>query len=131
MWTGSVSASENKARNPSWHITGLDMSPYRYILCYIRGCKGTNNDQEGSGHVVRVDLQESMLSPRSNMYIGGLMTPYPQDNGVKYGSSVVVSADKTSVNFHYNFANTTGTTCLDRDAKLVKITGVKGIELNG
>lgn len=131
LWTGSVTASENKARNPSWHITGLDMSPYRYILCYIQGCKGTNNDQEGSGHVVRVDLQESMLSPRSNMYIGGLMTPYPQDNGVKYGSSVVVSADKTSVNFHYNFANTTGTTCLDRDAKLVKITGVKGIELNG
>lgn len=130
VWTGSLKATENKARNPNWHITGLDLSPYRYILCYIQPCKGTNNDQEGSGHVVRVDLQNGMLSPRSNMYIGGLMTPYPQDNGVKYGSSVVVSQDKTSINFHYNFANTTGTTCLDRDAVMWKVTGVKGIELN-
>ncbi len=125
VWTGSIGASNNKARNADWQITGLDLSSYKYVLCYIRGCEGSNADQEGSSHVVRVDLTDDMKTPRTNMFIGGHFSPYPQDNGVKYGSSVCISEDKTSVNFHYHYANTTGTTALERNGKMVKIEGYK------
>ncbi|MBQ0141301.1 MAG: hypothetical protein KBT06_00625 [Prevotellaceae bacterium] len=101
------------------------MTPYKYVLAYIRACKGSNNDQEGASLVIRIDLDANMLTPRSGRYVGGTASIYPNDNGVKYMVSAVIDDTKTKFAFNYCMANTTGTTALDRDGKCWKLEGYK------
>lgn len=120
-----LEATETKARTTSWQLEGIDMTPYKYVLAYIRACKGSNADQEGASLVIRIDLDANMMAPRSGRYVGGIASIYPNDNGVKYMVSAVVDDTKTKFAFNYCMANTTGTTALDRDGKCWKLEGYK------
>jgi len=127
LWTGSETAKDVKARNSSgnWNIENLDMTPYKYVICYVRACNGSNADQEGSSFAIRIDLSSDMVAPRCGYYVGGALSFYANDNGAKYGAVLTVDNTKTKVCFNYCDANTTGTTALGRDGTLVRIEGFK------
>lgn len=121
-----ITYSSGKAKNlagSDWKIQNLDLTSYKFILAYIRGCKGTVEDQEGSSLTIRVDLDPRSATPRLGYYCGTEVGYAINDNGVKAGAVIVVDSTKTKVAMIYSNFNTTGTTALERDYKLYKIEG--------
>lgn len=126
--SNGLQAKDVKARNSNgnWSLENIDLNGYAYALAYVQACNGTNADQECFSAVVRINLDEKSISPRSNCYIGSILGFGPNDNGTKHGFVFTIDSTKTKICYNYNDTNTTGTTALNRDAKFYRLTAVKG-----
>lgn len=130
-WTNGVGYSSGKARSlTDWKIQNVDFSPYKRVRAWISGCKGTVQDQEGASFAIDVFLDNTMISQRSGLYIGTSVGYAPNDNGVKQGACIVIDSTKTKCAMIYSNFNTTGTTALERDFKLVRLVGYKDDEVS-
>lgn len=123
-----LKAKDVKARNSSgnWSLENLDLTGYEYALAYVQACSGSNADQECFSAVVRINLDEKSISPRSNCYIGSVLGFGANDNGTKHGFVFTIDSTKTKLCYNYNDTNTTGTTALSRDSRFYRLTAVKG-----
>lgn len=121
-----ITYSSGRARELSgsdWKLQNLNLTGYKFLLCYIRGCNGDVRDQEGSSLTIRVDLDERSATTRLGYYCGTQLGYAINDNGVKAGAIIVVDSTKTKLAMIYSNFNTTGTTALERDYRLYKVEG--------
>lgn len=95
---GLLATNTNLSNNVSWQLTGLNLSPYKYIKVYARSSR-KNNGYATS--VVPAAIIELSLDPRNaepvwGYYIGSALGQNPNDANRLSLTTVAVSADKTS-----------------------------------
>lgn len=132
-----ITYSSGKSRQLSgsaWKLTGLNLldnegQRYARLKFYFRGCIGTVQDQEGSGVVVEMSLDDRFRTPRSNLFCATSVGYAINDNGVKAGVVANINVDDGWNNAKcattYTNFNTTGTTALERDYRLYRIEAYK------
>lgn len=119
---------DNKLSN-NWQLTGLTLSGYTYLKCYV---KMSNHVSGGTyltpGVVIILPLDDEWLSQGVNgerMYIAGSTTTNPNDPDVHF--AVLVAVDSTKTKFQVVSENSIAGTILGQrngDGRyLYKITG--------
>lgn len=103
VWEATTTAQGILAREadisatPNWHLTGLDMTPFRYVEIYIKA-GGNDNMSYTPSIVVPIDLSNINKSSFGH-FLGSAVVQAPNDRNRLLAVSVAVSEDKTSVVF--------------------------------
>ena len=103
VWEATTSSEGILAReadisaSPNWHLTGLDMTPFRYVEIYIKA-GGSANTSYTPSIVVPIDLSDINKSSFGH-FLGSAVVQGPNDRNRLLAVSVAVSEDKTKVVF--------------------------------
>lgn len=103
VWEATTSSEGILAReadisaSPNWHLTNLDMTPFRYVEIYIKA-GGSANMSYTPSIVVPIDLSAINKSSFGH-FLGSAVVQSPNDRSRLLAVSVAVSEDKTSVVF--------------------------------
>lgn len=94
----------NDIQLSSFQITGLDLTPYKYIKCYIASnCDNVSTARTTPPLVVTVYLEDGQIlrgpNITKNYYIGQGVGYMSEDRNVGYRATVAVSPSKDSVCF--------------------------------
>lgn len=118
--TGLLSSEQNITENPTWQLTGLNMSPYKRIKIYTKAGKKTSGVGQDASNTPAVVLEMS-LDNRAAGPVGGHFTcsvvgQKPNDTNRLFTVTCAVSADKTSfavlrMTTLYGTAATTNSDC--------------------
>ena len=111
--------------NPTWQITGLDLTPYKRVKCYVM--PGGNTANFKRPHAV-VDVQLDYTDPNNifwGHYVGTGVFQYPNDANRLYGLTFCVSKNKDSVLFssQVTLYGTASTSANDNNNFLYRIEG--------
>lgn len=103
VWEAATSSEGILAReadisaSPNWHLTNLDMTPFRYVEIYIKA-GGSANTSYTPSIVVPIDLSDINKSSFGH-FLGSAVVQGPNDRNRLLAVSVAVSEDKTKVVF--------------------------------
>lgn len=94
----------NKIELSSFQITGLDLTPYKYIKCYIASnCDNVSTARTTPPLVISVYLEDGQIlrgpNITKNYYIGQRVGYMSEDRNVGYRATIAVSPSKDSVCF--------------------------------
>jgi hypothetical protein len=94
-------ASNNNAGD-TWHLTGLDLSPYKRIKCYV--CPGGDGDANYSpAHIVEVHL-DNRAKGSFGYFTGSHAAHCPNNRNRHHIVSFVVNAEKTAIQFQHSIS---------------------------
>lgn len=121
---GILANQTNISENPTWQITGLDLSQYQKVKLFIRS-GGSGTDTTPSA-IITISLDDINKSPFGH-FIGSSLVQNPNNSAKLLAVSAVISEDKTSVVFnrcifHYG----TVTDANNNGRVLYKIVGYTG-----
>jgi len=103
VWEATTTAQGILAReadisaNPNWHLTNLDMTPFKYVELYIRA-GGSANVSYTPSIVIEIDLSDMNKSTFGH-FLGSAVVQAPNDRSRLLAVSAAVSEDKTSIVF--------------------------------
>lgn len=103
VWEATTTAQGILAREadisatPNWHLTDLDMTPFKYVEIYIKA-GGSANVSYTPSIVIEVDLSDMNKSTFGH-FLGSAVVQAPNDRNRLLAVSVAVSEDKTKVVF--------------------------------
>ena len=120
---GILATESDVSASPTWQITNLDMTPYRYVELYIRSGGDSNINYTSS---IVIELELSTINKSSfGHFIGSAVVQNPNDRNRLLAVSVVVSEDKTSVLFNRctSLYGTAATSSNNNGKVLYKIIG--------
>lgn len=112
--------------NPSWQLTGLDMTPYKRIKVYSMAGKGRTDASTTPAGVLEILLDPRAASSAwGGNYCGSIMLQKPNDSNRLATLTCAVSADKTKfvVLRQTSLYGTAATTNADIGADVFKIEG--------
>lgn len=90
-------AASNNKIGDTWHLTGLDLSPYKRIKCYVRS-GGDSNANYSPTHIVEVHLDNRAKG--SFGYFNGTHVGIDPDNRNRFHAvEFIVNPEKTAVQF--------------------------------
>lgn len=102
VWQAADSSGYLKAlqadltANPSWQLTGLDMTPYKRVKIYSKAGKGKTNAGTTPGMMVEILLDSRAASSDwGGNYCGSTIVQKPNDANRYASLTCAVSADKT------------------------------------
>lgn len=91
-------ASNNHAGD-TWHLTGLDLSPYKRIKCYVC-CGGDSNSNYSPEHIVEVHLDDRAKG--SFGYFSASHAGHcPNNRNRHHIATFTVNAEKTAIQFQH------------------------------
>jgi hypothetical protein len=94
-------ASNNDAGD-TWHLTNLDLSPYKRIKCYV--CPGGDGDANYSpAHIVEVHL-DNRAKGSFGYFTGSHAAHCPNNRNRHHIASFVVNAEKTAIQFQHSIS---------------------------
>jgi hypothetical protein len=98
--TGFEASNDNAG--DTWHLTGLNLSPYKRIKCYV--CSGGDSDANYSPeHIVEVHLDDRAKG--SFGYFSASHTGHNQNNRNRYHiATFTVNAEKTAIQFQHSIS---------------------------
>lgn len=114
------------SENPSWQLTGLDMTPFKRIKIYSKGGQGQTNAGTTGAMILEMSLDPRMaITTKGGHYVGSVMSQKPNDANRYASLTCAVSADKTSfvVLRQTSLYGTAATTNNDIGASVVLIEG--------
>ena len=94
---GILAAETDISQTPTWQLTGLDMSGFKYVEVYIRA-GGSADVSCTPSIVVEIDL-DNMNKSSFGHFLGSAVVQVPNDRNRLLAVSVAISEDKTSVLF--------------------------------
>ena len=121
-----VSTHVNLTENPTWALTGLDFTPYKYVRFYI--APGTSTGGITPGVVLDVHLDAGLANASTyNHFVGSCVTQFSNNDNRLYGLTVVISSDKTKVLFakQSSLYGTAETNAANDQRLLYKIVGYR------
>lgn len=124
--TGLKALQADLTANPSWQLTGLDLTPYKRIKIYAKAGKGTTNASTTPSIVLEMMLDPRLASSAwGNNYCGSVLAQKPNDSNRYASLTCAVSADKTkfAVLRQTSLYGTAATTNNDIGADVVLIEG--------
>lgn len=94
--------ASNDDAGETWHLTGLNLSPYKRIKCYV--CSGGDSDSNYSPeHIVEVHLDDRAKG--SFGYFSATHTGHCQNNRNRlHITTFTVNAEKTAVQFQHSIS---------------------------
>ena len=102
VWQAADSSGYLKAlqadltANPSWQLTGLDMTPYKRVKIYSKAGKGRTDASTTPSMIVEILLDSrSASSDWGGNYCGSTLVQKPNDANRYASLTCAVSADKT------------------------------------
>jgi hypothetical protein len=98
--TGFEASNDNAG--DTWHLTGLNLSPYKRIKCYV--CPGGDSDSNYSPeHIVEVHLDDRAKG--SFGYFSASHTGHNPNNRNRYHiATFTVNAEKTAIQFQHSIS---------------------------
>lgn len=95
---GLLATNTNLSDNVSWQLTGLNLSPYKYIKVYARSSRKNNGYATSAvpATIIELSLDPRNAEPVWGYYIGSALGQNPNDANRLSLTTVAVSADKTS-----------------------------------
>lgn len=123
--SGILASETDISSEPTWQITGLDLSQYQKVKLFIRsGGSGTNTT---SSAIISIGLDGINKSPFGH-FIGSTLVQNPNNRNRLLAVSAAVSEDKTSVLFNRctSLYGTAATNANSDGRVLYKIIGYKG-----
>lgn len=98
--TGLLSSEQNITENPTWQLTGLNMSPYKRIKIYTKAGKKTSGVGQDASNtpavVLEMSLDDRAAGPTGGHFMGSVVGQKPNDTNRLFTVTCAVSADKTS-----------------------------------
>lgn len=100
VWETSTSPlaaiSADISASPAWQLTGLDMTPYKYIKIYSKAGKGRTEASTTPAIVLEMSLDPYAAdSAHGGNYIASTLVQKPNDSNRFASLTCAVSADKT------------------------------------
>jgi hypothetical protein len=94
--------ASNDDAGDTWHLTGLNLSPYKRIKCYV--CSGGDSDSNYSPeHIVEIYLDDRAKG--SFGYFSASHTGHNQNNRNRYHIvTFTVNAEKTAIQFQHSIS---------------------------
>lgn len=89
--------ASNSNAGATWHLTDLDLTPYRRLKFYVKS-SGTGNDNFTPSHVVEMDLKSKAMG-YGDYYVAGHMSQNPNNDNRIHCVTFIVNAEKTAVQF--------------------------------
>jgi hypothetical protein len=80
-----------------WHLTGLDLTPYKRLKFYVRSA-GDGNDNFTPSHIVEMHLSGNAKSYKEE-FVAGHMSQNPNNGNRIHCVTFAVNAEKTAVQF--------------------------------
>lgn len=123
--SGILASETDISSEPTWQITGLDLSQYQKVKLFIRsGGSGTDTT---SSAIISISLDGINKSPFGH-FIGSALVQNPNNRNRLLAVSAAVSEDKTSVLFNRctSLYGTAATNANSDGRVLYKIIGYKG-----
>jgi hypothetical protein len=94
--------ASNNNTGDTWHLTGLDLSPYKRIKCYV--CSGGDGDANYSpAHIVEVHL-DNRAKGSFGYFTGSHAAHCPNNRNRHHIASFVVNAEKTAIQFQHSIS---------------------------
>ena len=96
---GLFALQSNITDNPSWQLTGLDMTQFKRIKIYTKCGQKSGSTPSASttpGGVLEMHLDSRAGGPYSGHFVGSMMGQNPNDSNRLWAVTCAVSADKTS-----------------------------------
>lgn len=97
--SGLTALETNVSASPSWQLTNLDLSPYKYIKIYSKSAQksgATASASTTAAMVLEMSLDSRAAGPYGGHYIGSVISQKPNDDNRLATLTCMVSADKTS-----------------------------------
>jgi hypothetical protein len=89
--------ASNSDVGKTWHLTGLDLSPYKRLKFYVKS-SGSNNDNFTPAHVVEMHLGNNSVG-YENVFVAGHMSQNPNNANRIHCVTFAVNYEKTSIQF--------------------------------
>jgi hypothetical protein len=94
--------ASNDDAGETWHLTGLNLSPYKRIKCYV--CAGGDSDSNYSPpHTVEVDLNDRAKGS-FGYFFGSHAAHCPNNRNRHHIVSFTVNAEKTAIQFQHSIS---------------------------
>lgn len=94
--------ASNDDAGETWHLTGLNLSPYKRIKCYV--CAGGDGDANYSPpHTVEVDL-DNRAKGSFGYFFGSHAAHCPNNRNRHHIASFTVNAEKTAIQFQHSIS---------------------------
>lgn len=94
--------ASNDDAGDTWHLTGLNLSPYKRIKCYV--CAGGDGDANYSPpHTVEVDL-DNRAKGSFGYFFGSHAAHCPNNRNRHHIASFTVNAEKTAIQFQHSIS---------------------------
>jgi hypothetical protein len=89
--------ASNSNVGDDWHLTGLNLSPYKRLKFYV--CSdGSSNDNYTPSHVVEMHL-DSRCTKHKGMYTAGHTAQNPNNGNRLHNVTFAVNGEKTAIQF--------------------------------
>lgn len=89
--------ASNSNVGDDWHLTGLDLSPYKRLKFYVKSA-GSTNDNYTPSHIVEMYLDPNSKSYK-DFYVAGHTSQNPNNANRLHNVTFAVNAEKTAVQF--------------------------------
>jgi exonuclease VII large subunit len=89
--------ASNSNIGDDWHLTGLDLSPYKRLKFYVKSA-GSTNDNYTPSHIVEMYLDPNSKSYK-DFYVAGHTSQNPNNANRLHNVTFAVNAEKTAVQF--------------------------------
>ena len=89
--------ASNSDIGDDWHLTGLDLSPYKRLKFYVKSA-GSTNDNYTPSHIVEMYLDPNSKSYK-DFYVAGHTSQNPNNVNRLHNVTFAVNAEKTAIQF--------------------------------